>query len=72
MKQDQNKLTILKELLRHVESGKTEAIFMEIQARDTHLMKAAREMSEAVVVVHRDDRIFLAEKERFMREASHA
>lgn len=69
---DQNKLTILKALIAHVESGKTEAIFMEIQARDTHLMIAARGMPNAVVVVHQDGGIFLAEKERFMRGASHA
>jgi hypothetical protein len=68
----ENKVTILKELLRHVESGKTEAIFMEIQERDTHLIIAANSMSGAVVIVHRDGRMFLAEKERFMREASHA
>ncbi len=69
---DQNKLTILKELIRHVESGKTDSIFMEIQARDTHLINAVRSMSDAVVLVHKDGKIFIAEKERFMRESSHA
>lgn len=69
---DQNKLTVLKELIRHVESGKTDAIFMEIQERDTHLINAVRSMPDAVVLVYRDGRIFIAEKERFMRESSHA
>lgn len=72
MKVDQNKLTILKALIAHVESGKKESTFMEIFPRDTHLMTAARSMPDAVVVIHRDGRIFLAEKERYMREGRHA
>lgn len=72
MKVDQNKLEILRQLTAHIEAGKTAAIFMEIQERDTHLIQAARAMPDAITVVHRDGRIFLAEKERFMREAGHA
>lgn len=68
----ENKLTILRELIRHVESGKTEAVFMELRDIDTHLIIAAKEMSGSIAIVYRDGKTFLAERERFMREASHA
>lgn len=66
------KLQILQALSHHVQTGSPKAIFMTIDKSDTklsELVDAAEDMTQTVLVLYGKDKIMLAERERFRKEA---